>query len=131
MNAISVASLLLTVAFAATTFAAAPSYKIIDRIKVQDGGFDYANFDPAMDRILMARTNFTTVIDTKTGKVKTHQRRGRAHGDACQAQRSCCCRSARLTRIVDAATDKVVTELPAGKIPTGQCTIRFSNLFLS
>jgi len=51
MKAISVASLLLTVAFAATAFAAAPNYKIIDRIKVQDGGFDYANFDPAMDRI--------------------------------------------------------------------------------
>ncbi len=54
---------------AALAFAAAPQYKIVDRIKVQDGGFDYATFDPATNQVLMARPNFTTTIDVKTGKV--------------------------------------------------------------
>ena len=70
MRAISAASLLVSVAFAATAFAAAaPSFKIVDRIKVQDGGFDYATYDAVNGRILMARPTLTTVIDTKTGKV--------------------------------------------------------------
>src|SRR6267378_5922405 len=70
MRAISAASLLVSVAFAATAFAAAaPSYKIVDRIRVQDGGFDYATYDAANGRILMARPTLTTVIDIKTGKV--------------------------------------------------------------
>ena len=43
--------------------AAETNYKIIERIKVPDGGFDYATFDSATNRVLMARTDFTTVID--------------------------------------------------------------------
>jgi len=40
MKAIPVASVILSVAFSTLAFAAAaPNYKIIDRIKVQDGGF--------------------------------------------------------------------------------------------
>ena len=70
MKAIPVASLILSVAFSTLAFAAAaPNYKIIDRIKVQDGGFDYATFDAANGRVLMARLGLTTVVDVKTGKV--------------------------------------------------------------
>ena len=32
-------------------------YKIIDRVKVGDGGFDYAAFNPATNQVLMARTD--------------------------------------------------------------------------
>lgn len=45
----------------------AADYKVVDRIKVADGGFDYATYDPATARIYMPRGKFTTVIDTKTG----------------------------------------------------------------
>src|SRR5258706_4790557 len=69
MKVIPVASLVLSVAFAAAALAAAPSYKLVDRIKVGDGGFDYATFDRATGRVLLARTDYTTVIDAKTGKV--------------------------------------------------------------
>jgi len=69
MKIVPVASLVLSVAFAAAALAAAPSYKLVDRIKVGDGGFDYATFDRATGRVLLARTNYTTVIDAKTGKV--------------------------------------------------------------
>jgi YVTN family beta-propeller protein len=60
---------LLSVAVAAAAFAATPTYHIADRIKVQDGAFDYATFDAANGRVLMARPRLTTVIDVKTGKV--------------------------------------------------------------
>ena len=55
-------------AFAAPMRAAdtAP-YKIIERIKVPDGGFDYATFDAATGHVYMPRGDFTTVIDVKTG----------------------------------------------------------------
>ena len=59
-----------TLAFAAQARAAEPpNYKIIERIKVPDGGFDYATFDAATNRVYMPRGDFTTVIDAKTGKV--------------------------------------------------------------
>ena len=49
--------------------AQAAEYKIVDRIKVADGGFDYATYDPAVGRVYMPRGAFTTVIETKSGKV--------------------------------------------------------------
>src|SRR5258708_6063227 len=60
------AGLLLTVAFITPSLA---DYRIVDRIKVPDGGFDYATFDSATGQVLIARTDFTTVINAKTGKV--------------------------------------------------------------
>src|SRR6267142_2006626 len=67
-------------AFAAPTRAAdGPGYKIVERIKVPDGGFDYATFDAATGNILMARTDFTTVIDTKTGKLSQLSSAARGH----------------------------------------------------
>lgn len=41
-------------------------YHIIERIKVPDGGFDYATFDPAANRVYMPRGNFTSVVDPQT-----------------------------------------------------------------
>src|SRR5436305_14450087 len=52
---------------AGSVWAAGATYHVIQRIKVPDGGFDYATFDPASDRVYMPRGAFTTVIDTKTG----------------------------------------------------------------
>jgi DNA-binding beta-propeller fold protein YncE len=71
MNAVRVASVLLSSAIASAVFsfaAIAADYKIIDRIKVPDGAFDYATFDAATGRIYMPRGAFTTVIDVKSGK---------------------------------------------------------------
>src|SRR5712675_2267310 len=69
MKTLSLVGLLLSAALTVPAFAAEPAYKIVDRIKVPDGGFDYATFDAAKGRILMARPDLTTVIDVKTGKV--------------------------------------------------------------
>jgi len=79
MKTLSLVGLLLSAALTVPAFAAEPAYKIVDRIKVPDGGFDYATFDAAKGRILMARTDFTTVIDTKTGKLSQLMSAARGH----------------------------------------------------
>ena len=56
----------------------AANYRIVDHIKVPDGGFDYATFDSATARVFMPRGAFTTVIDTKSGAVS---QMGSAVGD--------------------------------------------------
>jgi DNA-binding beta-propeller fold protein YncE len=121
MKSIPVASLILSVAFSASAFAAEANYKIVDRIKVQDGGFDYATFDTANGRVLMARPNLTTVIDVKTGKVSELKSAVKGHiampipgspllvvtqrgGDVL---------------LVDGSTDKVVATFKGGKNPDG------------
>jgi DNA-binding beta-propeller fold protein YncE len=110
--------------------ATAPNYKILDRIKVQDGGFDYATFDAATNRIYMARPDLTTVIDVKTGKVSDLKSAVRGHivlpipGTtlAVLTQRT------GTVRIVDLATDKALADLPAGKNPDGAVYDPFSKL---
>src|SRR5579871_3262900 len=62
----------------APALGAAPAYKVVDRIRVPDGGFDYLAFDADSGRVNIARTNFTTVIDGKTGHVSNLQ--SAAHG---------------------------------------------------
>ena len=113
----------LVLAFALTTpaFAAEPTYKIVDRIKVPDGGFDYATYDRATGHILMARTDFTTVIDTKTGKLSQLASAARGHMALPIPGTTLLVLPQRqgTIRIVDAATDKMLAELPGGKNPDG------------
>ncbi len=121
MKAIPVASLLLTVAVSAVAYAAAPNYHVVDRIKVGDGGFDYAVFDTANNRALIARTNYTVAIDGKTGKVSQLSSAVAGHmaipipgTDLLvlpQGKGS--------VLIVNGKTDTKVAELPAGKAPDG------------
>jgi YVTN family beta-propeller protein len=101
--------------------AADPGYKLINRVKVPDGGFDYGTFDPVAHRVYFARADSTTAIDPASGAVTrlasasgghmalpipgTHllllpQRQGKI-------------------RLVDAVTDMVVADLPAGMNPDG------------
>ncbi len=134
MKTTSIAGLLLSAAFAATAFAAAPTaYKITDRIKVQDGGFDYATFDAANQRVLMARPMLTTVIDVKTGKVSEIKSAAGGHialpipGTPLLAVTQ---RSGNVL-IVDGAADKVVATLKAGKNPDGATYDPSSKLVLA
>jgi YVTN family beta-propeller protein len=121
VKAISIASLLLSVGVAAVAFAAAPQYKIVDRIKVQDGGFDYATFDPATNQILMARPNFTTAIDVKTGKVGEIKSAARGHIALPIPGTPLLVVTQRAGNIliVDGKADKVEATLKGGKNPDG------------
>ena len=93
------------------------NYRIIERIKVPDGGFDYATFDPAVDRIYMPRGNFTTVIDPKTNTV-SELANGESNHIALpvpgtnllvltQGNNS-------IIRILDKTNDQVLADLPSG-----------------
>ena len=121
MKAISATTLVLSLAFSASAFAAAPNYKIVDRIKVQDGGFDYATFDAANGRVLMARPNLTTVIDVKSGKVSELKSADKGHialpipGSPLLAVTQ---RGGTIL-LVDGAADKVVATFKGGKNPDG------------
>jgi DNA-binding beta-propeller fold protein YncE len=122
VKTISVVSFMVSLSFAASAFAAAaPNYKIVDRIKVQDGAFDYATFDAANGRVLMARPDLTTVIDVKTGKVSELKSAVRGHiampipGSPILVVTQ----RAGNVLLVDGAMDQVVATLKAGKNPDG------------
>jgi hypothetical protein len=78
MTRIALAALAVSTALAVPAFAA--DYKIVDRFKMPDGGWDYASSDPAKSRIYWSRNEgFTDVIDTKTGKLSQLKNTGNAH----------------------------------------------------
>jgi DNA-binding beta-propeller fold protein YncE len=132
MKVIPVASLVLSVAFATLALAAAPSYKLVDRIKVGDGGFDYATFDRATGRVLLARTNYTTVIDAKTGKVSELMSAASGHMALPVPGTTLLVlpQGKGMVRIVDGATDKVLADLPGGMNPDGAAYDSFSKLIV-
>ena len=72
-----IAALVLSAAFAAPAFA--EGYKVVDRIKLPDGGWDYVVSDPQNGRIIRTRTDGADLIDTKTGKVSTLKNNGNGH----------------------------------------------------
>lgn len=59
----------LVAATSAAGAAPAARYHIVDRIPGPDGGWDYASYDPARDRVLVARTAAVTAVDLKTRAV--------------------------------------------------------------
>jgi YVTN family beta-propeller protein len=119
------AGLLLTVAFVTPSLA---DYKIVDRIKVPDGGFDYATFDSATGRVLMARTDFTTVIDAKTGKLSQLNSAAPGHMAVPVPGTSLIVLPQRpgMVRIVDMKTDKALADIKAGGNPDGAVYDPFS-----
>jgi DNA-binding beta-propeller fold protein YncE len=100
--------------------AAAPSgYKIVERIKVPDGGFDYATFDAATNRVYMPRGAFTTVIDVKTGATSQLTSGVSDHIALPVPGTNLMVLTQRkgLIRIVDKTTDTMLAEFPGEKNP--------------
>ncbi len=121
MKAIALAGVAFSLALSAAAFAAAPTYHVVDRIKVGNGGFDYATYDPATGRILIARTEYTTVIDTKTGKVSELKSASAGHMALPIPGTTLLLlpRGRGTIAIVDGATDKEVAEVKGGTNPDG------------
>jgi DNA-binding beta-propeller fold protein YncE len=96
-----------------------PNYKIVDRIKVPDGGFDYATFDASTGNVYMPRGSFTTVIDVKTGKVSQLASGASDHIALAVPGTNLMVLTQRrgVIRIADKATDMVLADLPGGKNP--------------
>ena len=97
----------------------AAEYKVIDRIKVPDGSFDYATFDEASSKVYMPRGSFTTVIDVKTGAVSQLANAASDHIALPIPGTTLLVLTQRrgIIRILDAAKDEVVADLPGGKNP--------------
>ena len=99
--------------------AQAANYKIIERLKAPDGGFDYATFDPASHTIFMVRPDFTTTVDVKSNKVSQIAHAGGDHIALPIPNSPLLLVTQRrgVVRLVDKIKDSVVAEIPAGKNP--------------
>ncbi len=130
MRASIVTGLVVAAAIATGASAADGGYKIINRIKLPDGGFDYSTFDPATGHVLVARMDFTNVIDTKTGAVSQLKSATKGHMAlpipgttyVLMPQRG------NMIRIADAAKDTVVADLPSGMGPDGAAWDPFTKM---
>ena len=123
-----VAALTLSVAFALP--AHAEGYKVIDRIKLPDGGWDYIVSDPEHGRIIRTRTDGADLIDAKTGKVSTLKNNGNGHmivpvpGTALGVIPLRM--PEKMIRIMDTMADKIVADVPGGEGPDGAVYDPFS-----
>jgi DNA-binding beta-propeller fold protein YncE len=126
----SAAALLAFLVLVTPAHAADPSYKIVDRIKMPDGGWDYAASDGQRGLIYWARSGFTDVIEAKTGTLSQLHSTGSAHLALPVPGTTLIVLPLRVpaktVRIVDGATDKVLADLPAGEGPDGAIYDTFS-----
>ena len=115
-------SILLVAVMGATAFSSptlGAEYKIIDRIKVPDGGFDYATFDARTGKVYMPRGSFATVIDVKNREVSELSNGASDHIALPVPGTSVLVLTQRrgIIRILDATTDTVLADLPGDKNP--------------
>jgi DNA-binding beta-propeller fold protein YncE len=139
MPAIRSLALAFSLALTVPVWAADADYKIVQRIKVPDGRFDYATYDSATNRVYMSRSGFTTVIDVATNTASqlnsaadghmtlaipgtTFAVVPRAPGMGLAAPPD----APGLIRIIDLKADKALIDLPAGVNPDGAVYDAFS-----
>jgi DNA-binding beta-propeller fold protein YncE len=116
---------------AAPASAADPSYKIVDRIKMADGGWDYIVADAEHGRIYRTRADgIADVVDVKTGKVSQLANAGNGHMVVVVPGTTLGVlplrAPAKTIRILDIAADKVVADVPGGEAPDGAVYDPFS-----
>lgn len=51
--------------------ASAPAYKVVDRIKGPDGGWDFVHIDPATNRLMVTRGTSVMTLDLASGVTRT------------------------------------------------------------
>jgi YVTN family beta-propeller protein len=111
--------------------ALAADYKIVDKLKMPDGGWDYATSDLQKNLIYWVRNDHTDVIDTKTNKLTSLKSTGDGHM-AIVVQGTPLIvvpmrAPAKTNRIVDTSSDKVVADVGgAGEGPDGATYDPFS-----
>ncbi|HEY6258015.1 MAG TPA: YncE family protein [Xanthobacteraceae bacterium] len=128
MTRVTLAALALSAAFAVP--ASAADYKVIDHIKMPDGGWDYITSDPEHGRIYRTRTDGADVIDVKTGKVSALKNTGNGHMVVPVPGTTLGVLPLRMPaktiRVIDTATDTVTADLPGGEAPDGATYDPFS-----
>ena len=120
----------MSVAFAGAAVAADAQYKISEKFKMPDGGWDYATSDAAKGLIYWVRTDHTDVIDAKTRKLSILKSTGNGHMAVVVEGASLVVIPMRVpaktSRIIDTADDSVVMDLPSGEAPDGAIYDPFS-----
>ena len=128
MKRTTLAALVLTVATAVPAVAA--EYKVVDRIKLPDGGWDYIVSDAEHGRIIRTRTDGADLIDVKTGKVTTLKNNGNGHMIVPVPGTALGVIPLRMPektiRIMDTMADKIVADVPGGEAPDGAVYDPFS-----
>jgi len=129
MKSVSYAALALAMALA--TPAVAADYKIVDKFKMPDGGWDYATSDLKNNKIYWVRSDHTDVIDTKTKKVTSLKSTGGGHMAVVVEGTPLVVIPMReppkTNRIVDVSADKMVADVGgAGEAPDGATYDPFS-----
>ncbi len=109
-------------ALALTAHAQPAGYKVTGHIAVPDGGWDYAAVDAAGRRLYVARAAAVTAVDLDSGKVTgelTPTSRGHAAIPLPGGRLLVTNGNSDTAVIVEGATGKVLTTLPAAKNPDG------------
>jgi DNA-binding beta-propeller fold protein YncE len=130
MTRMTLTALALLAGAALPALAADPSYKVVDRIKLPDGGWDYIVSDAEHGHIIRTRTDGADLIDVKTGKVSTLKNTGNGHMIVPVPGTNLGVLPLRMpamtNRIMDVLADKVVADVPGGEAPDGAAYDPFS-----
>lgn len=101
----------------------APAYAVTDHIKIPDGGFDYASFDPAHRRVYVSRAGGVTAVDIDSKTVTGHLiEAGRTHESLPLddgAKLLVTDSTSNSAHLVDALTGARLAEIPVGQKPDG------------
>jgi len=113
--------LALSAPFAAAQTPAA--YAVTDHIKIPDGGFDYASFDPALRRVYLSRTGGVTALEVDSGTVIGHLADVQHAHEVLPlndgAQLLVTDSGSNSVRLIEARSGKLITDIPAGQKPDG------------
>lgn len=106
-------------ALLAQSLAAAPVYKIIDRIPGPDGGWDYVRVDPDNNRLLVARGTSVMAVDLATKVVTPGLAAGARLHDALPVNGELLVTNGGTATAVfaDAKTGATIATVPTGKGP--------------
>lgn len=113
----------LAAAFVAAGAVAAPSYSVTGHIKIDDGGWDYASFEPVHGRVFISRSaGAVTVVDVaaKTASTLTIPGSGRMHESLPLNQGALLLvtdGTANVAHLIDPASGASVADVPTGTKP--------------
>ena len=124
--------LIAAMGFAAAQAQAAPTYSLVDRVKIPDGNFDYASFDPVHRRLYVSRVGGITAMDVDTKAVttldpaaqRTHESLILNHGANLLVTDS----GTNSAHVLDALTGAVLADIPMHQKPDGAFFDPFTGL---
>jgi YVTN family beta-propeller protein len=113
--------LIAAIGLAAASAHAAPTYAVVDRVKIPDGNFDYASFDPVHRRLYVSRVGGITAMDVDAKTVTTLDPQAQRTHESLILNRGANLlvtdSGTNSAHVLDALTGAVLAEIPAGTKP--------------